>query len=386
MTNPALLQAFRDACQPLLDLLGSVQEKGAVASHTPAKAPEDMAWDGDGARKRLAEWASSDGSGDNDKIDWAKYRTGFAWYDEDEPELTSSYKLPHHDIVDGSFVVVWNGVSAAGAACQGSRGGVDVPDDDMDGVKAHLAGHYGQFDKVPPWEQEKSASPEAVEYIRQLRGGDIPIEEALANLGVLVELGKVGRVLSAKNEQALRSAVDAAEEAIARIRSVLDQLGEASRQKRNPEMRPVLKVEEDGAWSVFAPILKVNSERRVVTGHVLAANTVDYQDDYVEPDEIWKAMEKYMIAFQQLDVMHNEVINPLLRVVECYQAPVDFELGEQPVGAGDWIMSVKVMDEEVWRQVESGELRGFSIMGRGLRIPVKELPAGVEVLASATPP
>jgi hypothetical protein len=76
------------------------------------------------------------------------------------------------------------------------------------------------------------------------------------------------------------------------------------------------------------------------------------------------------------------VINPLLRVVECYQAPVDFELGGQPVGAGDWIMSVKVMDEEVWRQVESGELRGFSIMGRGLRVPVKELPPQV----SATPP
>ena len=358
MTKPAWLRAFRDACQPLFDLLESVETKGAVASHEPAKAPEDMAWDGDGARKRLAEWASSDGSGDKDKIDFGKYRTGFAWYDEEEPELVGSYKLPHHDIVDGEFKVVWNGVSAAGAACQGSRGGVDIPDDDMDGVKGHLATHYHQFDKTPPWEQAKAGPAEAA-----------------------VELGKVGRVLSAKNEQALRSAVEAAEEAIARVGSVLDQLGVVQEKRAAPEMRPVLKVEDDGRWSVFAPILKVNSERRVVTGHVLAANVVDHQSDYVEPDDIWKAMEKYMIAFQQLDVMHNEVINPLLRVVECYQAPVDFELGDQPVGAGDWIMSVKVMDEEVWRQVESGELRGFSIMGRGLRIPVKELPAGVEVLA-----
>jgi len=156
MTKPAWLRAFRDACQPLFDLLESVETKGAVASHEPAKAPEDMAWDGDGARKRLAEWASSDGSGDKDKIDFDKYRTGFAWYDEEEPELVGSYKLPHHDIVDGEFKVVWNGVSAAGAACQGSRGGVDIPEDDMDAVKAHLEKHYAQFSRTPAWKEEKS--------------------------------------------------------------------------------------------------------------------------------------------------------------------------------------------------------------------------------------
>jgi len=351
-------RAIRAACQSLLALLDEVS-KGAVASHETPMAPEDRAWDGDAARQRLAAWASSDGSGDKDTIDWPKYRTGFAWFDSEAPDLFGSYKLPHHDIIDGELMVVWTGVAGAGAVCQGARGGADIPDADMDGVKAHLARHYAQFDKVPPWEQEKAGPQSAV--------------------------GKVGRVLSAKNEQALHSAVDAAEAAIAQVRSVLDQLGGAT-EKRDPEMRPVLKTEPDGAWSVFAPILKVNSERRVVTGHVLAANTVDYQNDFITPDEIWKAMEKYMIAFQQLDVMHNEVINPLLRPVECYQAPVDFELGGHPIGAGDWLMSVKVMDEEVWAQVESGELRGYSIMGRGLRIPVENLPAGVEVLACATPP
>jgi len=148
---------LREAVKNLLALLEREDlAKGAVAGHEPAKAPEDMAWDGDGARKRLAEWASSDGSGDKDKIDFDKYRTGFAWYDEEEPELVGSYKLPHHDIVDGEFKVVWNGVSAAGAACQGSRGGVDIPEDDMDAVKAHLEKHYAQFSRTPAWKEEKS--------------------------------------------------------------------------------------------------------------------------------------------------------------------------------------------------------------------------------------
>lgn len=39
----------------------------------------DKAWDAAGARKRLKAWASSDGSGDKDKIDWAKYAKGFAY-------------------------------------------------------------------------------------------------------------------------------------------------------------------------------------------------------------------------------------------------------------------------------------------------------------------
>jgi hypothetical protein len=346
------MSELREAVKDLLAVLDrEALIKGAVASHETAKAPEDTTWDGAAARKRLAEWASSDSSGDKDTIDWPKYRTGFAWYDGDEPELTGSYKLPHHDIVDGEFKVVWNGVSAAGAACQGSRGGVDIPEDDMDAVKAHLETHFAQFDKVPSWKQEKSAP-----------------------------VGKVGRVLSAKNENALRAAVDAAEQAIAAVRLVLDQLGESEQVKGRDELRPIFKMEEDGKWSVFAPILKVDSARHVVTSHALAANVVDYQDDYIEPDQIWKAMEKYMIAFQQVGVMHQE-INPLLHVVECYQAPVPFELGGQPVAAGDWLMSVKVLDEDVWTQVESGDLRGFSIGGRGLRIPVEELPEEVQVLA-----
>ena len=88
-------------------------------------------------------------------MDWSKYREGFAWYDsENEPNFTS-YKLPHHDIShDGQLVVVLRGVMAAGATVQGSRGGVNISDADLDGVKAHLAQHYREFDRTPPWEQE----------------------------------------------------------------------------------------------------------------------------------------------------------------------------------------------------------------------------------------
>ena len=277
-----------------LDLL-----KGAVASHEPAKADEERAWDADAAISRLRERASSDGSGEQDTIDWSSYREGFAWYDGDASEEFGSYKLPHHDVLDGTFVVVLKGVQAAGGAIQGARGGVDIPDGDLDGVKSHLRAHYAQ------WEDQEA-----------------PFDK---------------------------------------------------REKR-------LTVHSDGSWELFAPIIKQDAERHVITGHALAANVVDYQDDYVRPDQIWKAMEEYMVAFQEVGVMH-QTVNPLLKVVECYQAPLSFELASQSVGLGDWLLSVKVLDDPVWGRVEAGELRGFSIGGKARRVKRESLPDDVIRLA-----
>ncbi len=114
--------------------------KKAIPPKETPKADEDTAWDASAVLK---------------DVEGAKaLRMIHAWFDPDgDPDAKSSYKLPHH-LADGR--VVWKGVSAAGAALMGSRGGVDIPEADVPGVKRHLALHYKQFDKTPPW--EKSAS------------------------------------------------------------------------------------------------------------------------------------------------------------------------------------------------------------------------------------
>lgn len=151
--NIEIVEAFR------LSERKKIEER-AVAPHETKKAPEEREWDADAAIARIRKWASSDGSGEKDKIDWKKYRQAFAWYDANEPENFGSYKLPHHDIIDGDFVVVWRGVAAAMAALKGARGGVDIPQDDYDAVYKHLAVHYKQFDKPLP---EESVKTEVVE-------------------------------------------------------------------------------------------------------------------------------------------------------------------------------------------------------------------------------
>jgi phage head maturation protease len=123
-------------------------KKRAVAPHS---TPVEIAtWDGAAAAASLARWASSDGSGDKDKISWAKFARGFTWYDQTKPENITSYKLPHHTIREGNLIAIWRGVTAAMGALLGARGGVDLPEGDRRAVYNHLARHYRDFEREPP--------------------------------------------------------------------------------------------------------------------------------------------------------------------------------------------------------------------------------------------
>ncbi len=45
----------------------------------PVFAERKRKWDGHSARQNVAKWASSDGSGDPDKINWKKFASCFMW-------------------------------------------------------------------------------------------------------------------------------------------------------------------------------------------------------------------------------------------------------------------------------------------------------------------
>lgn len=68
--------------------------------------------------------------------------------------------------------------------------------------------------------------------------------------------------------------------------------------------------------------------------------------------------------------MHNTDV-PEAEVVECYQSPVDFTLGEEEVKKGDWLLGV-VWPEEQFEKILSGERVGYSIHGKGVCVEVDE--------------
>ena len=161
--------------------------KAAIPPKETPKAADDTPWDSSEVLK--------DVSGAR------QLRLIHAWMDpEGDPDAKSSYKLPHH-LPDGK--VVLKGVQAAGAALMGARGGVDIPDADVAGVKAHLATHFAQFDLTPSW--EKGAS----------------LVTHLDTLAWVTNEIKVGRMLSAANKDTIQSAVEALRQAMDALNELL---------------------------------------------------------------------------------------------------------------------------------------------------------------------
>lgn len=131
-------------------------------------------------------------------------------------------------------------------------------------------------------------------------------------------------------------------------------------------------------------------EERIVTGAVLVPGKIDAHGDLLPADVIRKAaldfgfrlnqaplgQETAVAGVQHTDFTRTEKI----RVVENYIAPADFELNGNAVLAGTWMLSVKVLDDEVWADVKDGKITGFSMGGMA---EVERTEEGIKVAMAA---
>lgn len=122
--------------------------------------------------------------------------------------------------------------------------------------------------------------------------------------------------------------------------------------------------QEEGEPSGEMLILK--AEKRLVTGIVLQPEVVDAQNDVISEQEIEQAAHQFLARFNEstkMGLMHKVFGNVGIDLVESWVAPVPLEIGSKRVKKGTWIMTVKVVDDELWKMVKSGKLTGFSIGG-----------------------
>lgn len=111
-------------------------------------ADRDRSWDGDDAEQRVRRWAKAEDEPNE------RYRDAHVWYDADNKDNFTAYKLLVADVVDGKLVAVPRAFMAAANVMQGGRGGVDVPDRDRDRIKSHLAKYYAKLGETAPWEDD----------------------------------------------------------------------------------------------------------------------------------------------------------------------------------------------------------------------------------------
>lgn len=116
-----------------------------------ALAPEDMEWDWSVEAQNELLYPD----GEDSEPDWALYSKAHFYCNLDADKATKdAYKLPFAKMIDGELKAVWKGVSSAMAALNGARGGVDIPEDEMDMIYDKISEYYRRFDKeAPPLER-----------------------------------------------------------------------------------------------------------------------------------------------------------------------------------------------------------------------------------------
>jgi hypothetical protein len=119
--------------------------------------------------------------------------------------------------------------------------------------------------------------------------------------------------------------------------------------------------EERETFEKFVPIFKSKDER-IVCGIVYEPDTEDAQGDSASAEEIEKAANEFMENIQKFKVNHKGK-SAKIKVLQSYIAPQDLEIGGQSIKKGSWVLSVRILDDDIWEEVKSGELTGFSMAG-----------------------
>jgi hypothetical protein len=118
--------------------------------------------------------------------------------------------------------------------------------------------------------------------------------------------------------------------------------------------------------SLFVEFTKANSEDQTVTGVVLQPEEVDAHGDIMSADVIKKAAHTFLAKFNRatrLGLMHKDFTKNF-ELLESYLAPQSITIGDKVVKEGSWVITVKVKDASIWKQVKDGKLTGFSIGGK----------------------
>lgn len=141
-------------------------------------------------------------------------------------------------------------------------------------------------------------------------------------------------------------------------------------------------IHEDTMSTKLLKIVKADDEQRIAYGwaSVIAIKGQPFEDsqgDIIDAPTLEKATGDFMMDVRRAMSMHER--NPeggidegMAKGVVVHSMPLTPEIkkafGLQSDMDG-WIVGVKVLDDDVWKKVKSGELAAFSIGGRGYRVP-----------------
>lgn len=127
------------------------------------------------------------------------------------------------------------------------------------------------------------------------------------------------------------------------------------------------EINESVNKSIFVPIIKYGKQERTITGVVLQPEVVDAQGDIMDKDVIRKAAHRFLSKYNkatELGLMHKYFGDTGFELYESWVAPQDVVIKDALVKEGSWLMTVYVGKDKIWKMVNDGKLKGFSIGGK----------------------
>jgi hypothetical protein len=127
------------------------------------------------------------------------------------------------------------------------------------------------------------------------------------------------------------------------------------------------EINESVNKSIFVPIIKSSKQERTITGVVLQPEVVDAQGDIMDKDVIRKAAHRFLSKYNratELGLMHKYFGDTGFELYESWVAPHDVTIKDTIVKEGSWLMTVFVGKDKIWKMVNDGKLKGFSIGGK----------------------
>ena len=142
----------------------------------------------------------------------------------------------------------------------------------------------------------------------------------------------------------------------------LQEGSEKSAVERGAEM----KAAGDEGCLLEVPFRIYREEERYVGGLVLTPGDDNAFGDIWEADDIRLMAYRYMEQSRHIDYMHTTKV--VAAPVESYYFPTAQEGGQdeytvygETVPGGSWWLGSRVLDDEVWEDVKSGKLKGYSM-------------------------
>lgn len=135
----------------------------------------------------------------------------------------------------------------------------------------------------------------------------------------------------------------------------------------NKKKFAIIKTESVSTFEKPVPILKVDDDKRIVTGIVYEPDALDAHDEFMTADEIEKSAHQFLKDYRNVDKQHD-FVGGQADVVESWIAKEAGKLGDQDIQKGTWLLSVHVPDDDTWAEIKKGELTGFSMGGVGERV------------------